>query len=140
MSGLPVIVLDASAILAIIFTKEEGRRIAETVEETLAENGQIFVPDLFWYELGNALATAERKKGMTPEARNAVSADVAQLPIVSHGGESIEVRDKTFELALKHDLSYYDASYLELALRRRATLLCADTDLLSVRPVYSVIK
>ena len=56
------IVLDASAVLALVLAENEGTDVEKLIRDTVSINGQIFVPGLFWYELGNGLLVAECRK------------------------------------------------------------------------------
>ena len=47
----PLVVLDASAALALLLAEEKGAEVATVIEEVIENNGQIFVPGVFWYEL-----------------------------------------------------------------------------------------
>ena len=47
-----LVVLDASAALALVLAEDEGEEVAELINNTISINGQIFVPGLFWYEMG----------------------------------------------------------------------------------------
>ncbi len=57
--AFPLVVLDASAALALLLADEEGSEIAKVVENTINLNGQLFVPGIFWYELGNGMLSAD---------------------------------------------------------------------------------
>ena len=39
-----LIVVDASAALALVLAENEGREVAELIQDTISINGQIFVP------------------------------------------------------------------------------------------------
>jgi predicted nucleic acid-binding protein len=56
-----LVVLDASAAPSLLLPEEEGDAVAAIIAETIDGNGQIFVPGLFWHELGNGLLSAERR-------------------------------------------------------------------------------
>lgn len=87
------------------------------------------VPVTWGLEVANVIARAEARALVT-EARSREFLELLE-------GVSIEVDDATFtharsgtlELARRHKLSAYDASYLELALRRGLPLATLDEDL-----------
>ncbi len=56
--------------------------------------------------------------------------DLQKLPIYTEPQAAGEIRARLFDLAEEHDLSYYDASYLELARRNNLKLKTYDKDLL----------
>jgi len=134
--SFPLIVLDASAALALVLTDEEGARIAAIVEDTINGNGQIFVPGIFWYELGNGLLTAERRNRLSRQEVGAAGGHLARLPIVTHIPSDWADHQRTYQLARTHALSFYDASYLELALRYQAILASCDAHLIGLQGAY----
>ena len=87
------------------------------------------VPTTWGLEVANVIAKAEAKALVT-EARSGVFLEMLD-------GVSIEVDAATFahalestlQLARRYKLSAYDASYLELALRRGIALATLDGDL-----------
>jgi len=86
------------------------------IEEALA-------PGLWWFEVRNILVVNERRKRLT-EAESAVFLrSLVRLPItVDHAPDESEV----LRLARTHQLSVYDAAYLELAQRNRIGLATLD--------------
>ena len=124
-----LIVLDASAAMALLLTEEEGEEVAELLRGTIAVNGQVFVPALFWYELGNGLLAAQRTGRITYQATSAAVSGFNRLPVVTHLQNGFTIADRVLTLARENQLTYYDASYLELALRFEAPLKSCDTHL-----------
>jgi predicted nucleic acid-binding protein len=134
-----LIVVDASAAMALVLAEEEGEEVAELIQETIAGNGQIFVPGLFWYELGNGLLAAERSDRIDPQTTVAAVAQIERFPVVTHQQIDIPTADRIFALARDHGLTYYDASYLELALRFQVPLKSYDTHLQNLRSSFPLI-
>jgi predicted nucleic acid-binding protein len=134
-----LIVLDASAALALVLAEDEGKEVAELIGDTIEMNGQIFVPGLFWYELGNGLVMAERTDRMTPQAASAAVSKFTLLPIVTHRQDDFPAADRIMILARENELTYYDASYLELALRFEVPLKSYDTHITSLRSSFPLI-
>ena len=135
----PLLVVDASAAAALLLAEEEGEEVAELIRNTIAINGQIFVPGLFWFELGNVLVTAERADRLTARSSSQALSDFTRLPIVTHPQSDFTAADRILTLSRENGLSYYDASYLELALRLRAPLKSYDSHLLSLRTAFPLI-
>ena len=136
-----LVVLDASAALALVLAENEGAEIEEIISGTISINGQIFVPGLFWYELGNGLLMAERKNRISPQTNSAAVSSFARLPIVTHqGGETdYSIHHRIIGLARDNGLTYYDASYLELAMRYEAPLKSFDTHLVKLKASFALI-
>ncbi|HUV09058.1 MAG TPA: hypothetical protein VMX75_15095, partial [Spirochaetia bacterium] len=66
-----LIILDASAALALLLAEKEGSEVEKIINGTISSNGQIIVPGLFWYELGNGLLMAELKNRIAPQSNAA---------------------------------------------------------------------
>lgn len=133
---IPFVVFDASAALALVLTEEEGKDAAELLSSILTQNGQLHVPDLFWYEVCNGLISAERQKRIKANITRTTIAELRRMPFVSHASDDDSHISATLELARKHDLTYYEAAYLELALRCQARLKTYDSHLVSLKPAY----
>lgn len=120
-------VLDGSVALAWCFDDEDNP-YADAVVDCFPGT-QAFVPSLWPLEVANALLIGERRKRST-------QADTATW-IMFLKSLSITVDDETVMrawsdmtvLARDYKLSVYDASYLELAIRRRLPLATLDNEL-----------
>lgn len=106
-------VLDASLTLAWCF-KDERTKLTEAVLAALPAAGAI-VPSLWVYEVANGLRTAQKGQRIAEEAVAAFVQQLGLLPIetvfLPPQRTLVEVR----LLALRHNLSAYDAAYLALA-------------------------
>lgn len=81
------------------------------------------VPQLWWYEVRNALAVNERRRRLTAQDTRATLANLSAMRFVldfDHDGGVV------MELARRHGLSVYDAAYLEVAIRRSVPLATLD--------------
>jgi len=96
--------------------------------DRVAEEGAI-VPSLWSLEIGNVLLIAERKKRITLEQRQKAIHILTELPIVVDTMTSNHAWLETMELAERYNLTLYDASYLELSLRRSLPLVTFDNSL-----------
>src|SRR5258708_5026248 len=74
---------------------------------------------LWFFEISNTLLVLMRRKRIAPEQWTRARLELVQLhPIVDEEGPRLAM-GKIADLAHEHALSVYDATYLELALRRR---------------------
>ena len=122
---LTVFVLDCSVTVSWLMPDESfGLNLLDQV----TENGAI-VPSLWSLEVGNVLLIAERKKRITLEQRQKAIHTLAELPIVIDAMTSDHAWLETMELAERYNLTLYDASYLELSLRRFFPLATFDNSL-----------
>ena len=134
-----LLVLDTSAALALLLAENEGTEVEKILHDTISINGQIFVPGLFWYELGNALLMAERKNQIDRQSNITAVSSFARLPIVTHQESDFAIRNRIMGLARQTGLTYYDASYLELAVRYVSPLKSFDTHIVNLKASFTLI-
>ena len=102
--------------------KDEG--VEPTLLDEVARNGAA-VPSHWHWEVVNALLSAERASRLLPGQPEDVLEQLMALPIAAEPVES-PLPQRVMALARQCSLSAYDASYLDLALRRHATLATRD--------------
>ena len=88
------------------------------------------VPSLWAYEVGNVLLLGERRKRSNAVETSRWVAMLMALPIELDAAAPRQVLDAVLPVARSHDLTVYDAAYLELALRRGLRLASLDDKLL----------
>lgn len=93
-------------------------------------NGGIVAPPHWAFEVGNILWMAERAKRLGSAAAQEFIDLVVQLNIATDSASEAKAMFETRALAHQHNITVYDAAYLELAMRRRATLVSKDKALL----------
>ncbi len=121
------LVLDASLALQWFLEDETGRQYGLSVLSSLSSK-RAAVPVLWFYEVGNGLLMAHRRKRITLDQIDGFLTRLKALPIdaAQHvPGEILELP----ALAQKHSLTNYDADYLALALRLNLPLATTDADL-----------
>ncbi|MGO9085647.1 MAG: type II toxin-antitoxin system VapC family toxin [Candidatus Sulfotelmatobacter sp.] len=121
------LVLDCSIALAWIYADETTEAVRQ-VFDTVSEEGA-WVPGLWRLEVANVLEMGVRRRRHDAAFRDSTLADLAQLPIQVDTETDRQAWDATLRLAERHQLTLYDAAYLELALRRNLPLASLDEDL-----------
>lgn len=123
------VVLDASITVAWL-TKEQTVPPVTAVFDALGCN-VAWVPALWWIEVANALQMGTRRKRYSLEERDAHLLDIAQFAIRTDEASSYATPFPALALSdrHRHRLTVYDATYLELALRRGLPLATLDRDL-----------
>lgn len=121
------LVLDCS-ITACWFFEDEANAYAEAVEDAML-SAVAFVPSLWPLEVANALLVGERRKRTTEAKVTQFVSLLQSLPITVDDETSARAWSDVLSLARAHQLSAYDAAYLELALRRRLPLASLDDKL-----------
>ena len=128
-----MIVIDASVALSWCFADEstaEGDAILDRVKLEGAR-----VPSLWHLEVGNALWQAERRKRISEAEVSQRLELLAALPILTDAGTPQRAWGPALALARQHNLTVYDAAYLELATRLGVTLASKDKALLEAARV-----
>jgi len=119
--------VDAS-ISAAWFLPDEATSGTEAALQATATQ-DVWVPALWLLEVGNLLLTAQRRKRITADKRRELASAAAALRIrVDREPVAITTMD---EIAARHGLSTYDATYLELAMRRGLPLATRDEALVA---------
>ena len=121
------LVLDCSITLAWIYADETTEPV-QRVFDLLSQSGA-WVPGLWRLEVANVLEMGVRRKRHDADFRDKALADLAQFPIQVDLETDAHAWGKTLRLAERHQLTTYDAAYLELALRRNLPLSTLDDDL-----------
>jgi predicted nucleic acid-binding protein len=121
-------VIDASAMGPLIIPDEHDELIS-ILPQILASDDAL-VPQHWRLEVANLARMAVRKKRLTEkllvEAFNALSI----FDIVLDPHTDTYAWDKSLRLAAQHDLSAYDAAYLELAIRSKRIFVTKDKALI----------
>jgi predicted nucleic acid-binding protein len=90
------------------------------------EGVQLIVP-LFWFtEMANGLLVLLRRKKLEPNDFEAALDHLETLSVTIDDGAGRAAFRASSALAQKHGLTLYDATYLELALRKQASLATRD--------------
>ena len=115
------VVLDASAIIAVIADEPEGDKVVN-----LTQNVIIISPNVLSFEITNSL-TRMIKKGLIndKEKMNNLIKSYLKIPIKFIENNLEEV----LEIAWNHKLYAYDAFYLNTALRQNLPLLTFDLEM-----------
>jgi predicted nucleic acid-binding protein len=121
------LVIDSSIALAWCFPDEQDT-FSQSVLDALASK-QAYVPDLWHLEVANTLVVGERRKRSTQANTVAWMSFLNSLPIIVDEETKAHAFADTIDLARLHNLSAYDAAYLELAMRRGLSLATLDQKL-----------
>jgi predicted nucleic acid-binding protein len=119
-------VADASAFGPLLFSDEKDARIAGF--EELIFLGACVVPGHWRLEVANQLLSGLRRNRTTREFAGELLTMLYALPLATDP-ETENRMEETYALALLHNLTIYDAAYLELAIRIDAELITFDRKL-----------
>jgi predicted nucleic acid-binding protein len=130
-------VLDWSVTLAWCFA-DEATAFTDGVRDSLA-NMRAVVPSIWLLEAANATTVGERR-GRLDEARSRRFFVLLEaLPIIVDKETGTRAFGYIVHLARAHQLSAYDAAYLELAIRRGLPLACLDSKLKTAAAAAGVV-
>lgn len=119
-------VIDASVVAACCFEDEAGS-VADL--EDLVAGAEALVPSCFRLEFANAIRSAVRRGRMPASIGREMIIGVVGMDwdVDPTNADSIAV---IHDLSVNHALTMYDASYLELAIRRGCALATLDAALI----------
>ena len=136
---MSLVTLDASATAAWLLPDESTPATDALYREAVSVGGRFQAPALWAWESGNLLRSARRRGRLTP-AQLQQSIGLLHRARVRLEPAPDEARVRTtLALAEKHDLTFYDASYLEQALRSSARLASRDTALTRAASALGVL-
>jgi predicted nucleic acid-binding protein len=115
------LVIDASVVAAWHFP-DEGSAQGDSILARL-ESDRALMPALWWFEVRNVLLIGERRGRTTREHTERFFDFLRGLPIEI---APLPQESAVLSLARQHQLSFYDAVYLELAQREGIALATLD--------------
>jgi predicted nucleic acid-binding protein len=114
-----MIVLDCSFVMAMVMPDEARPRSLALVEEN-----SLAAPPIWVFEVANAFHMAVRRNRLSAQDAARLSRRIDEYDVQVDGGDcSIHQR---FIASQNHDLTAYDAAYIELALLRRCAIATLD--------------
>lgn len=129
-------ILDASIVIAALSPDEALASAQDVVEQFLS--GGAHAPALWPFEIANTLYWKARKGDISQD----VAADVLQaaflMPLALDAIAMADVQRAVVPLVWKHQLTSYDAAYLELALRLKLPIATIDKALIRAARVEGV--
>lgn len=134
------VVIDASVAASFLLREPSAETFADVVLQLADGAVELHTPALFIFELTNILAMAERHKRISSGIKQSLFAEVASIPRIDAPIPGLPTIQRIADLAQRHRLTAYDATYLELAERLGATLVTLDSDLLRLRKTYRWIR
>lgn len=118
-------VLDNSVVCGWFLAKQSSE-YTEAIAKRLLDDMAV-APAVWPLELANVLRTACKRGLIVALQAQEIAADIAALPIEID--TSPQSPGALLALALRFDLTSYDAAYLELALRRQQPIATQDAAL-----------
>jgi predicted nucleic acid-binding protein len=108
--------------------EDEANAYADSVLESL-ESAEAVVPAIWPLEIGNVLLVAERRRRLGKADVARFLELISDLPITVEQETPARMLTDILSLARQFDLSTYDASYLDLAMRSGLAIATQDRSL-----------
>ncbi|MBI5277995.1 MAG: type II toxin-antitoxin system VapC family toxin [Burkholderiales bacterium] len=124
------IVIDPSAAAAWVMPDERLAAANDLYAQARTMPDLFHAPLLWLWEMGNVLVMGHRRKRLTAAEVEQGLELLASALIVFDPAPNPHRRSQIARLSLTHDLTFYDASYLELVLRLNGRLASRDRKLL----------
>ena len=138
METMDGFVLDCSVTMAWCFD-DEATSYTHAVRDSLA-HVQAVVPSLWSVGVANATIMGERRKRLDEARSQRFIVLLEALPIVIDHENSTRAFGDILHLARAHQLSAYDAAYLDLAIRRGLPRACLDGKLKTAATAAGVVR
>jgi predicted nucleic acid-binding protein len=122
------LVIDASFIASLLLPHEAAEVSAARLKQI--EDDGAAAPALWQLEVANMLLTALRRKRIDASQFVRLLEAIDSLPVTLQAALTAKQRGDLLHLARKHELTAYDAAYLELALRLDLPLATFDDRLI----------
>ena len=129
-------VIDNSVVLIWCF-KDETNQYADAILDSL-EVSTAVVPSICPLELANALLVAERKKRLSKADSARFVTLLTELPIMIEQEPPERMLKDILTLAREYQISSYDASYLDLAMRKGLPIATLDNELIAAAKLIQV--
>ncbi len=118
-------IADISVVLAWLFEEDQTADALKILP--IIEKQGLLVPPLWWSELENGILMGERRGRIAFAELSAFLKLVRALPIRTDETPRHRISDSIITIGRQHQLTAYDATYIELALREAAVLATFDT-------------
>ena len=120
-------VLDCSVTIAWLFEDE----VTEQTDKLLygLHGETVYVPNLWHLEVSNVIIQAAKRKRITYFQVETNLRLLEKLPIQSDVETNFRAFNEIKKIAIDHNLTSYDAAYLELSVRRKLPLATLDKQL-----------
>jgi len=132
-----IYVFDASFASALIIPDEKYPRVDE-IRAYIGKDEEIFVPQLFWYEIANIFKNLLRRKRFTFDEVLSFFPPLTAIRLTCDFETGPGYSEKLLRLCNDYNISSYDASYLELAERKKADLCTLDENLKTAAKKHGV--
>ena len=122
-------VIDNSVVMSWCF-KDETSKYTDAMLDYL-EQSTAYVPAIWPLEVSNVLLVAERRKRLSQADSSRFISLLLELPIIVEPESPERMLSEILALAREYKLSSYDASYLDLAMRKGLPIATTDKNIIA---------
>jgi predicted nucleic acid-binding protein len=133
------IVIDASAAGAWVLPDEPSSAAEALYVQAALPNDVFHVPLLWSWEMGNMLVMGAARERIAAEAVEQGLALLAAVQLTVDAPPASQRQAQIARLALAHQLTFYDATYLELVLRLNGQLASLDEKLVAAAKSCGIV-
>jgi predicted nucleic acid-binding protein len=115
-------VVDASFVACYLMPDEHEAQVDQIFLRFFQGDVQLLTPHILTYEIGNIISTSIKRKRIVSTLGKQLLNLYSQIPITIENTE-LEI---TLNFTAQHNITFYDASYLQLAITNKCPLLTLD--------------
>lgn len=132
-------VIDASAAAAWVLPDESNEAAQALFGQACLEGEAFHAPQLWPWEMGNLLIMARRRGRIAAGSVDLALETLAATRVQLDPAHDLHRQAQTARMAVTHDLTFYDAAYLELVLRLNGQLASRDRKLLAAAAACGIV-
>lgn len=130
-------IIDCSSTISLFLPDEINNDYTNKLYDSFKNNACV-VPSLWCYELSNVLLSSKKRNRINDNQINEIVNLIYDLPVEIENINFYYIQNNIFNIASDNNLSVYDASYLELAIRFNCSLATLDKKLIDVAKKLNV--
>lgn len=130
-------IIDCSSTISLFLPDEINNDYTNKLYDSFKNNACV-VPSLWCYELSNVLLSSKKRNRINDNQINEIVNLIYDLPVEIENINFCYIQNNIFNIANDNNLSVYDASYLELAIRFNCSLATLDKKLIDVAKKLNV--
>ena len=128
-ASVNTIVLDCSVAIPWMIQEQSNAAIDALFQDGYRGAISLLVPVLWFTECGSTFNEMVKRKRLTLSQAQEGFTTLRYCRVQADASPTIDIQSRILALAQAHHLSFYDATYLELAQRRQCLLATLDQDL-----------
>ncbi|MBC5764368.1 type II toxin-antitoxin system VapC family toxin [Ramlibacter albus] len=132
-------VIDASAAAAWVIPDEANDAAKQLFAHACLDDSGFSAPTLWQWEMGNMLLQAQRRQRIAAGAPELALQTLALVQMQFDPAPDLHRQSQIMRLAQTHQLTYYDATYLELVLRLNGQLASRDDKLVAAARTCGIV-